>query len=171
LYAAESITVTNVASPFSVPPNTAFQVTVTVQYSFDISTRVEVDIYDYSTSSYISSASTVDALQGTGQKTYSFSLTSPQTQTIWSLSAVALYGPNNAHVTDNWDRNFDVVVENQSTTTSVSTSIYTTTSTSTAVIIDYPMTVSYSAVAFILGIVIAFIIAKRTRPRDETRVF
>lgn len=171
VHALDSITVTDVSSPLAVAPGTSFSVTVTVQYSFGTSTRVEVDIYDYTTSKYISRASVVDYLKGTGQKSYTFTLTSPQSsRMVWSLSATAFYGPNNDQVANGWFSNFEVIVEIPTieTTTFMLTSISTTAYTSTVATTNYPLTLGFAGTAFILGIVVALMLGKRTRRYGTT---
>jgi hypothetical protein len=175
LLAIDSLTVTSVSAPLKVPPNSPFAVTVTIQYSFVVSTRIEVEIYDYGVKEFIGSAKSFDQLQGTGQKPYSYSLTSPDYETVWSLSAAAYYGPDYTHGTNDWYKDFNVAVVNAvwaGTTTFVSVTVETstsvTTTVSTTLVADSRLIAVSGIVSFILGLLVTlFVVQRRIRSQYQ----
>jgi hypothetical protein len=173
LAAADSLTVTNVSSPVKIAPDSSFSVSATVQYSFAAYTRIEVDIYDYGMSQYIASASSIDHVQGNGEKSYSFTLLSPNQESVWSLSAVSLYGPNNAHSTNGWFKDFAVAVVNPFWVTIMITTSITSATVSIRPVTDNSSVAVSTILSFLIGLLVMFAIMRRRMRtfHDGTQVY
>ncbi len=102
-----SASVLGVVYPSEVYVGDSFTVDVAVSYDFTVPTRMFSGISDLDVGGWV--AEEYETLVGTGTKTYTFDLTSPEEETTWGLNAAVWYVVDGVYVHD--DTGYSVAFE------------------------------------------------------------